>query len=199
MENLEEESYNILIKRSKRKSIALIILANGRIEVRAPLKSSTTKIISFVKSKKDWISKNLKTIDKKISFKNKFDFTNFSYILGEKYKEKIKYKDYALNILPKMIKDIAKQINLKYDFIKISSSKRLWGSYSNKNVIMLNYKCIILPKKFIEYIIIHELCHSKEMNHSRKFWKLVESYCPQYRLIKKELSFYDFLLKTAIE
>ena len=198
MQDIKEKNYNIIIKKSKRKTLALVILPNGQIEVKAPLKLNTSKIINFVKSKSRWINRKLNLINQKVAFKNKYDFKNYSYILGEKRDGKLNYKDYAVNILPKMIKEISLKINLDYNLIKISNSKRLWGSYSNKKVIMINFKCIVLPKKFIEYIIIHELCHSKEMNHSVNFWKLVGKYCPQYKSIKKELTFFDFLLKTEI-
>lgn len=191
---------NILIKRSKRKSISLSILPNRQIQVKAPFNVSKTMILDFVKTKQRWIQKQLSLQKQRSDFEKSFDFENYYYIYGKQYKKDkiIDYKTLALNELPKLIELTKEQIGYHYNKIEIKSSKRLWGSYSSKKVTMLNFKCIILPKDIIQYIIIHELCHSKQMNHSPKFWNLVKEFCPNYKDTKCQLSNFAFLLKKDI-
>lgn len=191
---------NILIKRSKRKSISLSILPNRQIQVKAPFNVSKIMILDFVKTKQRWIQKQLFLQKQRSDFEKSFDFENYYYIYGKQYKKDkiIDYKTLALNDLPKLIELTKEQIGYHYNKIEIKSSKRLWGSYSSKKVIMLNFKCIILPKDIIQYIIIHELCHSKQMNHSPKFWNLVEKFCPNYKDTKCQFSNFAFLLKKDI-
>ncbi|HEY6906360.1 MAG TPA: M48 family metallopeptidase, partial [Ignavibacteriaceae bacterium] len=62
-----------------------------------------------------------------------------------------------------------------------------WGSCSASGNISLNYKLMKYRKELIDYVIIHELCHLKEMNHSKKFWKLVEGLVTEYKSLKREL------------
>lgn len=92
------------------------------------------------------------------------------------------------DILKKYLKQLAKTYiyerliynsnitNIKYNAFRIKDCKTMWGSCSNKNNINLNYKLIMLPVDILDQIIIHELCHIKYLNHSKKFWNLVYSY-----------------------
>ena len=107
--------------------------------------------------------------------------------------EKI-YKKFAKDYLPKKAKEISEQIGLIYIELKVNTSKRCWGSYSRDGRMKLNWKLVILPEPLIIYVIVHELCHSRELNHSPKFWKLVESALPNYKTLKKALNNYSFLL-----
>ncbi len=79
----------------------------------------------------------------------------------------------------------------KYEFrickIGIRGQKTRWGSCTSSEKLSFNFKLLRFRKEVIDYVIIHELCHTREMNHSKKFWKLVETYCPDYKLLRKEL------------
>uniref|UniRef100_UPI0018AB9FA7 M48 family metallopeptidase n=1 Tax=Clostridium tertium TaxID=1559 RepID=UPI0018AB9FA7 len=63
----------------------------------------------------------------------------------------------------------------------IKDQKSLWGSCNSRREIRLNWRLVLMPQFVMDYIIIHELCHIKQMNHSKEFWKLVESHCPNYK------------------
>ena len=65
--------------------------------------------------------------------------------------------------------------------IAVREQKTRWGSCSTKGNINLNWKLIMAPPEIVDYVIVHELCHMRAMNHSKEFWKLVESYCPGYK------------------
>jgi predicted metal-dependent hydrolase len=80
----------------------------------------------------------------------------------------------------------------KYDIgkIYIRNQKTRWGSCSGKKNLNFNYKIVFLPEELKDYIIVHELCHLKEMNHSQNFWNLVAQMCPDYRKACKEIKLY---------
>lgn len=71
-------------------------------------------------------------------------------------------------------------MNLKPKTLKITNSKTRWGSCSNRGIIRLHWRLVMLPNSVIDYVVIHELAHLKEFNHSKRFWNEVEKYCPDY-------------------
>ena len=75
---------------------------------------------------------------------------------------------------------ISKSLDLNIKEIKISNSFNYWGSCNTAGVIHLNWRLAFAPTKVLEYIIVHELCHLKEFNHTKNFWKLVKKFCPEY-------------------
>jgi len=90
------------------------------------------------------------------------------------------YKEMAKEFLAERTIELATRFRFKVNTIRIKSMKTRWGSCSSKNNINLCYRLIMAPKDVIDYVIIHELCHLKEMNHSHNFWRLVASICPTY-------------------
>ncbi len=82
---------------------------------------------------------------------------------------------------------ISKTLGFTFNNIRIKDQKTRWGSCSSKNNINLSWRLVLLPQKVMDYVIIHELCHLQEMNHSDRFWSLVEQYCPDYKTSKKYL------------
>jgi len=85
-------------------------------------------------------------------------------------------------------------MNLHPTNISFRKAKTRWGSCSSKNSISLNIGLVMLPKELSDYIIVHELAHIKEKNHSKNFWKLVQSYYPNYKVAKEKLKNYSNLL-----
>jgi len=201
------------IIRSHRKSIALMIEHNGDFIVRAPLRVDEASIFNFINKKSEWIIKkrieqlqnqpktiNLNTEDtisilgkeyliKVCKTKRTKVAENIIYLPISNPKEKlISYlKKLAKTVISKNIKDICNKYNFTYTSISINSAKTRWGSCSGSNKLHFTYKLILCPIEVLEYIIIHELCHTKVKNHSQKFWHLVESYCPDYRNCEKWL------------
>lgn len=112
----------------------------------------------------------------------------------------------SLELLNKIMRTLAKQYLIPYTqelaeatdspvnriFIKAQKSK--WGSCSGKRNINLNWHLIFLPPPLIEYLIIHELMHLREMNHSPAFWKWVKQYYPAYKEAQKALHSYDWVI-----
>ena len=102
----------------------------------------------------------------------------------------------------KLIKDILSErveyfsdlMQLNYNKIVIMDNKRRWGVCTNNATLKFNYRLAMLPHKVIDYIIIHELSHIIEFNHSAKFYKIIESIMPDYKKQIKSLKTYDYLL-----
>jgi hypothetical protein len=87
----------------------------------------------------------------------------------------------AWELLPPMLERLSQETGLDYRKISIRSQKTRWGSCSSRGTISLNDQLLFVAHDNAEYLMIHELCHTRHMNHSVKFWQLVESHCPDYR------------------
>lgn len=80
-----------------------------------------------------------------------------------------------------------KMVGLAPEEYKIKKIKYAWGTCSSRKVITINQNLMMYSRKAIEYVVLHEICHLKYMNHSKKFWEMVESYMPDYKEAEKEL------------
>ena len=163
--NNKEIEYEI--KYSKIKNI-YIQIKNGKIIIKAPKRVSKKEIEKIVEQKSEWIQK---TLEKEI----------------KKQKKKELYtKEEFKKIIEKNTNELIEETGLKPNKITIKQIKYAWGSCSSKKNITLNLELIKYSQQAIRYVILHELCHLKYMNHSKDFWNLVEKYMPDYKQIKKE-------------
>ncbi|MDH6303431.1 putative metal-dependent hydrolase [Parabacteroides sp. PF5-5] len=100
----------------------------------------------------------------------------------------------AKRILPKRLMILAQQHNFSYSGVRINNSKSRWGSCSSRKNINLSLSLMLLPDKLIDYVLLHELCHTKEMNHSDRFWLLMDIVTKNQALaLRKELKEYKML------
>ena len=167
-----------IIKKSKRaKRMRLAVYCDGSVIVTTPLGINRTIIEKFISDKKQWLND-------KINFFKSVDSKAIRTFSVEDY---LRHKDEALKLVRDRVRVFNKKCHLSYGCINIKNQKTRWGSCSKSRNLNINYKIIFLPKKQQDYIIIHEMCHLKEFNHSRKFWSLVERILPEYLEIKKEL------------
>ena len=106
------------------------------------------------------------------------------------------YRKQAKKIIPQCTEQLANQHNLSFSNIKVTSAERRWGSCSGKKTLNFSWRIIMLPPEIIEYIVIHELAHLKELNHSKNFWLEVKQMLPDYNKRKKWLkeNSYNFKL-----
>ncbi|MBR1669869.1 MAG: M48 family metallopeptidase [Butyrivibrio sp.] len=167
--------------RSKRKSISIEITQDGRITVRAPLRVSVTEINRFIGEKADWIDKTLKKMEER---RKKSEEGNLRELSGQEIKLLVTR---AKRIIPQKVRHYAEQMGLTYGRITIRMQKSRWGSCSSKG--NLNFNCLLMrtPDEIIDYVVVHELCHLKEMNHSPRFWAEVEKVLPDYKDRRKWL------------
>lgn len=106
---------------------------------------------------------------------NGVDFTSDSVqeVIRNLVEKAMRYE--AKRIFPEKLKDLAQQYNFQFTDIKINKSRSRWGSCSSKKSINLSYYCMLLPEYLVDFIMLHELCHTIEMNHGTNFWKLLDN------------------------
>lgn len=100
----------------------------------------------------------------------------------------------AAQKLPKMLHKWAETCELSINRVVVKDISSRWGSCSIKRNINLNWQLIFLDEKLIEYVIIHELMHLHEMNHSKAFWDWVGKYCPDYKVLRKQIKDYQWMI-----
>ena len=100
-------------------------------------------------------------------------------------------KEKALAYLPNRLQELSVQHSFEYTSVKISKSKSRWGSCSSKKSINLSLYLMSLPSHLIDYVLLHELCHTIEMNHGVKFWALLDNACNgKAKILRQELKTY---------
>ena len=100
-------------------------------------------------------------------------------------------KKQAKAYLPRRITFLAEKYNFEFTKLRLSHTRTRWGSCSSSGTISLNIALMNLPMHLIDYVIIHELCHTRQMNHSQLFWKEVEQYDPEYKKHVEEMKKYS--------
>ena len=93
----------------------------------------------------------------------------------------------ALQVFPERVEYYARQMGVSYGRITIREQKTRWGSCSGKGNLNFNWKLTLMPPEVLDYVVVHELAHRREMNHSRDFWKIVEQVLPDYQERRKRL------------
>lgn len=165
--------YNVEVRRSKRKSAAIKITADMQIVVFVPLYVSDNEIERIVISKSKWIDEHMLKVQSTIDERSKLEKITFEQVKELAYQ--------AVEYIPKRVKYYAEKENFVYNKITIKNLVSRWGSCSTKG--NLNFNCLLMltPDYVIDYIVVHELCHLREMNHSEKFWAEVEKIIPDYQ------------------
>lgn len=97
------------------------------------------------------------------------------------------YRKQAAELLAQKAYKFAERLGVHYEGISVKDQKSRWGSCSSKGNLNFNFRILMAPEKVCDYVIWHELCHLVYMNHSKEFWNLVASYCPEYRTCKQWL------------
>ena len=165
------EQVNII--RSNRKTLAIEITSWGEVRVRAPYRIAEAEILRFVEAKSSWIEKHLEKIEED---KSVLEFT--SKISEEELRKLTKL---AKEIIPEKVAYYARIMNVSYGRITIRRQKTRWGSCSREGNLNFNVLLMMAPPEVLDYVVVHELCHRLEMNHSPRFWNQVEKVLPGYK------------------
>lgn len=170
---------DIRITKSKRKTISLQIKSDGSTEVKVPVQMSNTQIQDFLNQKSDRIEKHLRTVQERQQ--------QISQIKPLTMEEIHELASQALEVIPKRAAYFAPFVGVTYGRITIRNQKSRWGSCSSKG--NLNFNCLLMfvPTEVLDYVVVHELCHRKEMNHSPQFWAEVRKVLPDYEKRKSWL------------
>lgn len=162
--------------RSRRKTIAIQIDREGQVIVRTPYGITKRQVEEFLDEKKDWILQTRQRVEKRK--------TEQIPISEEVRREGI---ERAKRIFPERTAYFAKRMGVDYGRITIREQKTRWGSCSSKGNLNFNWKLVLLDPKLLDYVVVHELAHRREMNHSVAFWKVVEAELPDYRERRRRL------------
>lgn len=165
------------LKRVRSRAIRIHVHADGRVVVTAPTRVTVREIERFVAEKQEWITEaQKKVVGKRQSI--------LHTATPEEYK---KYKQAAMALAAKRLQHFNVHYGLTYRRLTIRNSKTRWGSCSRNGSISFSYTIALLPPALADYIVVHELCHTKEFNHSPRFWKLVAETIPDYKQRKSLL------------
>jgi predicted metal-dependent hydrolase len=160
------------------KRLKIAISCDGNCRVTLPWRMSMWDAEKFIQQNSQWVLDKMKTM-KKIGGNSLFSRHN--------KKEYLKLREYARDFVAKRLEKYGEFYGFEYKKVAIRNQKTRWGSCSSKSNLNFNYKIVLLPERHADYIIVHELCHLKEFNHSRVFWNLVSQTIPEYKKIIKQL------------
>jgi predicted metal-dependent hydrolase len=172
LQNRKIKYFQKYSKRSKR--IRLAIYPGGKIVLTSPSNVADGFVNNFMIKKAQWIITkydNLKLLSPKTA--NPEEYNN--------------YKQKASDLAHSRLEYFNQTYGFKYNKVSIKNHTTLWGSCSKKGNLNFNYKIALLSPRQSDYIIVHELCHLKEFNHSKRFWDLVAQTIPDYKQIRLEL------------
>lgn len=146
----------------------LRVLDDGRVRVTLPRWGSKKDARAFVEQSEAWIAqqrlkRSLQTDDPGDSGRHK------------------QSRERALNELPARLRELASAHGITMTRISIRNQRTRWGACSSRGTITLNWRLVLVPDFVRDYVMIHELMHRRELNHSRRFWKHVAAACPRYR------------------
>lgn len=171
--SLEENMITYRVIRSARKTLQVEIRPDGEVLVRAPQHLADAEIRRFVESKAGWIAEH--TAKVKARAEQAADVERLSM------EDIRRLADEAAKDIPERVRRFAPVVGVQYGRITIRNQKSKWGSCSSQG--NLNFNCLLMlaPPSVRDYVVVHELCHLIELNHSKRFWTLVAGVLPEYR------------------
>ena len=202
------------IRKSARAKRLQMRIINNSLELIVPSRIPVEEGKRFLHTRREWINKNINLLSQKSKkyflfgneiiieqtydlFAKKHTFRKIDNMLFiEIPQDSSITKDdlfsvYRKNAAKKYLPRRAMMLSLRFGFevkkVSVRKQKSRWGSCSSKGTISLNDRLLEHKEEVIDYVIIHEFCHLIHMNHSQKFWALVQKYCPDYKLLKKQL------------
>lgn len=223
---MDLDNINVKQIRSNRTTIALNVDSSGMVILRTPHNVNSKLIDDFITKNRDWIitrviesKRNIKTYNFTIG--SSVPFMGEFYILKENSSLKsinmesmfielpsstnIKkqllawYKSYCRKEILKLVNHYTELLEITYNRVFIKNQKTRWGSCSGKRNLNFNWKIILTKPSLINYLVIHEVCHLVEMNHSKRYWDLVKKYDKNFVSHRRELLKYSYYLSTFIE
>ena len=167
----------VLFEKSKRaRRVTISVRTSKSTRVAVPMRTPFKKALEFVYLKKEWIQKHRVTIEQD---ENHMEALRERFLAIDKAnaRKKLKNRLYYL----------AKEHGFTCNNVSIREQRTRWGSCSSKNNISLNLKLVLLPKELIDYVILHELVHTRIHDHSKKFWTELDKYAGNGKVMAKRL------------
>lgn len=176
--------------KSNRKTLAIEIKPDGNIVVKAPMRTSKLAIDYFVKQHEGWIRGKLQ----KMALGKE--------VIGDVSKmteqELDSLKKKARKLIIPLVEDYAEIMGVTYGQVSIRAQKTRWGSCSSEGNLNFNCLLALCPRGVMHYVVVHELCHRKHMNHSKAFWSEVSEYMPDYKEQRAYLKKYGTALMARL-
>jgi len=167
----------VLFEKSRRaKRVIISVMTSKGARVAVPTRTSFKKALEFVYVKKEWIQRQLAKIEQNENLKRAFID---SFLAIDKAAARKRLKDRLFYL--------AKEHGFMCNNVSIREQRTRWGSCSHKNSISLNLKLVLLPKELIDYVMLHELVHTRIHNHSKKFWAELDRYTGNGKVMAKRL------------
>ncbi len=176
---MAQQDYQVTVVRSRRRTVGIQIAKPGEVIVRAPVKYPEQEIRKLLEEKRSWIETHMQKVVQRTR-----EAETLPRITAEEIR---RLADDALKYIPPRTRYWAEKTGVQYGRITIRCQRTRWGSCTSQG--NLNFNCLLMmcPLEVIDYIIVHELCHRKEMNHSARFWAEVKKVMPEYRQQEKWL------------
>ena len=158
--------------RSRRRTLSIRITREGNLEIRAPLGMLNREIEAFLKEKAQWIETHRAKV-------------LTEYTQGQEAplseEELLALAEQMRRALPEILNHHAASMGVTFGKVTIRCQQTRWGSCSSRG--NLNFNCLLMlaPEAVLDYVVVHELAHRKQMNHSALFWREVEQECPNYK------------------
>ena len=169
------------LKRSQRaKALRIAVHPDTSVVVTAPSSFSTRAIERFVAERWGWAERHIERAKRR-------------FVIRIRRGDVPALKKRALELCYGRARHFAKQYDVSFRRITIRAQKSRWGSCSRRGNLSFNYRIAVLPARIADYIIVHELCHLREMNHSKRFWVLVAQACLHHAAVRKELRLLAFM------
>lgn len=184
----KEEKREILIDviYSARTTLGLEVSRDGQVKLRSPRKVSDQTLQKFARQKEAWIIEKYLMMEEKRKAAGEKDLPDYvkDPALEQVYRQKAKER------LNERAAYFARKMGVTYQRISVRAAKTRWGSCSGKGNLNFHWKLILMPPQVLDYVVVHELAHRKEMNHSPAFWSEVEKILPDYKEQRKWLKTY---------
>lgn len=175
----QEIRYEVKISKGAR-TMRLSVHPDGKIIVSKPRLVPDFLVAKFVEKHADWIEKKLEHIKK-----------HPAPLLGKLTVRDYKaHKELARALVIERVQFFANKYGFSFGAIRIGNQKGRWGSCSKRGNLNFNYKIVFLPRELQDYIVVHEVCHLKEHNHSDRFWSLIKEECPEWKKMRNSLKKY---------
>lgn len=176
---LKNEKIEYTVRKHRRaRRLKIAISCEGNCMVTLPWYMGMWNAEKFVQQNSQWVLNKMKAM-KKIG--------GSSLLLRHNAKEYLRLKEHARDFVTKRLEKYSEFYGFEYKKVAIRNQKTRWGSCSSKGNLNFNYKVMFLPQRHANYIIVHELCHLEEFNHSKRFWNLVSQIIPEHKKIIKQL------------
>ena len=173
----ENQTLVLSVVRSARKTIGLQVCENGDAVLRIPNQLSADALQKFLDSEHAWIWKKVEQMQTRMEQRQETGAVPVGELSRDEL-EKIKKK------IESRVNAYKKAMGVTIRWITIRNQKTRWGSCSSEKNLNFNWKLILAPPEVLDYVVVHELCHLKEMNHSKAFWDEVGKVMPEYETYK---------------